>query len=571
MVCLLAPPARDQALLPPPEPAGGGADRALAVAATHMVATANPHATEAGLEILRAGGSAVDAAVAVALVLNLVEPQSSGIGGGGFLVHWDAARKDVKTYDGRETAPSAAEPGRFLREGEPIPFDEAVFSGLSVGVPGLVHLMELAHQRHGRLPWARLFEPAIRLADQGFRVSPRLNLMLRLQGAARFAPAARSYFFDAVGSERPVGHVLRNPEFAATLKAIAEGGAGAFYQGPIAEAIVRAVAAAPNHAGDITLADLAGYRAKERAAICTTYRTRRICGMGPPSSGGITVAMTLELLEPFDIGSGPQEAMRTSALHIIAEAEKLAYADRNRYIADPDFVAVPAGLLDEHYLAARRRMIDPNSAMARAEAGLPPGVIRRAFGDDATLENAGTTHFSIVDRDGNAVAMTATIEQAFGARIWAAGFLLNNELTDFAFRPGDQRTGPVANAVAPMKRPRSSMAPTLVFGADGEFEAALGSVGGSAIIYYVVKALIALIDWQLDPQAAAALISFGSRGTAFEIEADYATVWYALNLRPLGHRIALTLPVSGTHIIRRRGGMLEGGADPRREGLAKGD
>jgi len=571
MTSLLARPASGQALPVPPEPPGGGGGQALALATTHMVSAANPYATEAGLEVLRTGGSAVDAAIAVALVLNLVEPQSSGIGGGGFLVHWDAVRKEVRTYDGRETAPAAADPRRFLREGQPMPFEEAVFSGLSVGVPGLVRLMELAHRRHGRLPWARLFEPAIRLAEEGFRVSPRLNLMLRLQGASRFAPAARSYFFDDVGSERPVGHLLRNPEFADTLRRIAESGADAFYKGPIAEAIVKAVAGAPNHAGDMTLADLGGYEAKERPALCITYRARRICGMGPPSSGGLTVAMTLKLLEPFDLGRGPQAAMRTGALHVIAEAEKLAYADRDRYIGDPDFVSVPAGLLDDNYLAQRRRLIDPGSAMGRAEAGRPPGLSQRAFGADTTLENAGTTHFSIVDRDGNAVAMTATIEQAFGARIWAAGFLLNNELTDFAFRPGDERAGLAANAAAGGKRPRSSMAPTLVLGADGEFEAALGSVGGSAIIYYVVKALVALIDWQLDAQAAAALLSFGSRGTAFEIEAGSSTVWYALNLRPLGHRIALTLPVSGTHIIVRRGGLLEGGADPRREGVARGD
>jgi gamma-glutamyltranspeptidase/glutathione hydrolase len=374
-----------------------------------------------------------------------------------------------------------------------------------------------------------------------------------------------------VGSERPIGHILRNPEFAATLKAIADGGADAFYRGSVAQAILSAAAAAPYHAGDMTLADLAGYQAKERPPICSSYRARRICGMGPPSSGGLTVAMTLRLLEPADLGAGPEAAMRARALHLIAEAERLAYADRNRYIADPDFVSVPAGLLDETYLAARRRLIDPNAAMARAEAGMPPGAGRQAFGNDATLESAGTTHLSIIDSDGNAVAMTATIERAFGSRIWAAGFLLNNELTDFAFRPGDAPGRPIANAVAPAKRPRSSMAPTLVFGPDGELEAVLGSVGGSAIIYYVVKALIALIDWQLDPQAAAALINFGSRGSTFEIEADYPAVWHALNLRPFGHRIQLTLPVSGTHIIVRRGGLLEGGADPRREGVARGD
>jgi gamma-glutamyltranspeptidase/glutathione hydrolase len=538
-----------------------------------MVSAANPLAVEAGLEMLREGGSAADAAIAVQLVLNLVEPQSSGLGGGAFILHWDVARKALETYDGRETSPAAATPERFLIEGRPRKFDEAVFGGLSVGVPGTLRVLEAVHKQHGRLAWSRLFAPAIKLATDGFRVSSRLQLLLRWYGADAFSAGARRYFFDAAGTGRPAGYLLKNPQFAATLRAIAEGGPDAFYKGAAAEAIVRSVREAPNHAGDMTAADLAGYAIKQREPVCTVYRRYRICSMGPPSSGGIAVAQIMKLIEPFDLGQGPSAAMNAGALHLISEAEKLAYADRDTYVGDPDFVTPPAGLLNPGYLDARRALIAPGEAMGRPAPGTPPQTASRAFGDDETVEAAGTSHVSIVDRDGNVLAMTTTIESGFGSRLWAAGFLLNNELTDFAFRPVDRAGRPLANAVAAGKRPRSSMSPIIVFDEAGRPWAALGSSGGSRIILYVVKTLVALIDWQLDAQAATALMNFGSRGGPFEIEIDHGSaIWHALKVKPFGHRVSADLLTSGTHVIvMRKAGLLEGGADPRREGVALGD
>ncbi len=570
-----------------PEAASARQERRVAVARHHMVAAANPYASEAGREILREGGSAVDAAVAVQLVLNLVEPQSSGIGGGAFLLHFDSATRSLKAYDGRETAPAAAQPNRFLdAEGKPIPFPTAVASGAAVGVPGALAMLELVHRQHGRLPWARLFTPAIKLAREGFVVSPRLALLLEWMGADAFSPAARHYFFDGRGKAWPAGHLLRNGEFAETLEIIARDGARALQEGPLAERIVAAVAAGPAPAGDLTLADLAGYQPREREPVCVPYRELRVCGMGPPSSGAITVGQTLRLIEPFDLGRGPRAALNARAMHVIAEAEKLAFADRNRFIADPEFVRVPLGMLGTHYLERRRALISPLRAADRVEAGNPGGDGAYRLGDDATVEATGTSHVSIIDGAGNAVAMTTTIEAAFGSRIWAAGFLLNNELTDFSFRPVDAQGRPIANRVAGGKRPRSSMAPTIVLDAGGELKAVLGSPGGSRIILYVVKSLVALIDWEMDAQAAAALVNFGSQGRGFELESTTAsaydvltrpwawgsTIWQALRLKPFGHRIDFDLMTSGTHIIVRRGPThLEGGADPRREGVALGD
>lgn len=570
-----------------PEAASGYQSPGLAVARHHMVAAANPYASEAGREILREGGSAVDAAIAVQLVLNLVEPQSSGIGGGAFLLHFDAATHSIRTYDGRETAPAAAKADRFLdADGKPIPFAVAIASGAAVGVPGALAMLELAHRRHGRLPWARLFAPALALARDGFLVSTRLSLLLDWMGPEAFAPDARRYFFDASGKAWGPGHRLRNSEFAETLEAIARGGARAFYDGPIADRIVAAVAAGPPPAGDITRADLAGYEPREREPVCVPYRDLSVCGMGPPSSAAHTVGQTLRLIEPFDLGHGPRAALNARAMHVIAEAEKLAYADRNRYLADPDFVQIPAGLLAEPYLDRRRALITPLRAAERVEAGRPAGDRAQLFGEDATAEVPGTSHISIVDGAGNAVAMTTTIEAAFGSRLWAAGFLLNNQLTDFSFRPEDAQGRPIANRIAGGKRPRSSMAPTIVLDRSGDLKAVLGSPGGSRIILYVVKSLVALIDWEMDAQAAATLANFGSRGRAFELESTTAsaydvvtrpwafgsTLWQALRLKPLGHRIDFDLMTSGTHIIVRRGpSHLEGGADPRREGVALGD
>lgn len=563
-----------------PEAATGTSDRNLATAARHMISAANPHAADAGREILRAGGSAADAAIAAQLVLGLVEPQSSGLGGGGFVLHHDGRTGKLSAYDGRETAPAAARPDRFLKGGQPIPYDTAVHSGLSVGVPGLPRLLETLHGRHGRLPWARLFEPAIRLAEEGFAVSPRLNLLLRWMGAKSFAPAARAYFFDAGGAPRATGERLNNPQYAATLHRLAAEGIGALHTGPIADAIVTAVADAPNAAGDLVHSDLADYTIVRREPHCASYRGYQICGMGPPSSGGLVVAQTLTMLEQFDLGHGPAASSSVTPAHLVAEAQKLAYADRDRYVADPAFVPVPAGLTDRAYLTARGTVIDPRRAMPPPEAGVPPGADRQSFGLDATQESIGTTHLSVIDGDGNAVALTSTIEAAFGSRLWAAGFLLNNELTDFSLRPTDRDGRPVANRVEGGKRPRSSMAPTIVYGPDGRLFAVLGSPGGARIPLYVLKTIIALIDWKLDAQAAAALANFGSRGGAIEIEASsaelrpvraWAALGRALRLKALGHRIDWDLMTSGTHVLVRRGDLIEGGADPRREGQALGD
>ncbi|HWB45137.1 MAG TPA: gamma-glutamyltransferase [Hyphomicrobiaceae bacterium] len=563
-------PVRAQEARPSPESATGWTGKPLAAAKSYMVAAANSLAVEAGLEILREGGNAADAAVAVQLVLNLVEPQSSGLGGGAFALYWDAAGKALKAYDGREVAPAAARPDRFLRDGQPVPFPEAIASGLSVGVPGTPRLLEALHRAHGRLPWARLFAPAIRLAEEGFFVSPRLQRLLSRYGADAFSPPARAYFFDSTGSARPAGYRLKNPAFAATLRAIAERGADAFYSGPVAGAVAAAVTGG---GGDLTPADLAAYRVKERAPVCVTYRAFRVCGPGPPSSGGIAVGQTLGILEGFDLGHTPRDAMNGKALHLIAEAEKLAFADRNYFIGDPDVVPPPDGLLSDGYLATRRALINPILAMDRPRHGTPSRSGRRTLGEDETVEAAGTSHVSIVDDAGNVLAMTTTIEAGFGSRLWAAGLLLNNELTDFSFRPADAAGRPLANAVGPGKRPRSSMAPTIVFDKDGKPWAALGAPGGSRIILYVVKTLVALIDWKLDAQAATDLMNFGSRGGPFEIEIDHpSAIWHALKVKPFGHRIRADTLNSGTHVIvLRPGGALEGGADPRREGVARGD
>ena len=579
--CLLAPllaillaASTEAQLLDPrssPEAATGEQTHELATAKRHMVSAANALAAEAGREMLRAGGSAIDAAIATQLVLNLVEPQSSGIGGGAFILYWDKAKAELKVYDGRETAPASATPDRFLVDGKPMPFNEAVLSGLSIGVPGLVRLLEDVHKAHGKLPWAKLFEPAIRLAENGFEISQRLHLLLRLDGADSFVPAARRYFFTEGGSALPIGHRLRNPEFAATLRAIAAGGANAFYEGPIAQAIVDAVAAAPSAPGGMTLDDLKNYRVKERPPLCISYRAHEVCGVGPPSSGAPTVAQTLKLIEPLDIGTTPEAALNARAVHFITEAEKLAFADRNKFIGDPDFVAVPDGLLGDAYIAERRKLIDSQRAADKPKAGEPPGLKRQSFGVDAAVERAGTSHISIIDDAGNAVSMTTTIEGGFGSHNWAAGFLLNNELTDFSFVPVDAAGQPVANAVAPGKRPRSSMAPTIVFDTQRNVEAVLGSPGGSRIILYVLKTLVALFDWGLDAQQAADLTNFGSQGSGLEIELDWAAVPLGLTLRPLGHRIVPSLMNSGIHIVMRRDGRLEGAADARREGAALGD
>lgn len=554
-----------------PEAAVGAESRREAVVGQqHMAVTAHPAASAAALEMLRAGGSAIDAAIAAQMVLTLAEPQSSGIGGGAFLVHFDAEDRIAATYDGRETAPMLTTEARFLDDdGVPLPWREAVFSGRSIGVPGVLAALELAHKEHGKLPWPDLFQPAINLAEEGFEVGPRLNGLLAGMGADQFFPAARAYFFDEAGEPWPVGHVIKNPDLADTLRRIAANGADAFYLGEVARDIVDAVQTTARMPGDMTLTDLSDYVAKSRPPVCSTYRRRTVCGMGPPSSGALAVSQTLALLDGSAIGP----VMSDTALHRIAEAEKLAFADRNEYVGDTDFVSVPVeGMLDASYIAERRRLIDPDKAIEEAEPGNPPMIEPVENGADATKESPGTSQISIVDGEGNALSMTTTIESAFGARLMVRGFLLNNELTDFSFLHTDDAGKKIANRVQPGKRPRSSMSPTLVFAEDGDLELVLGSPGGSRIIPYVVKGIVGAIDWKLDAQAIADLPNFGSRNGPFELEEGHEGSAFVPLLEQRGQTIRVAGMTSGLNIIRVRGdGSLEGGSDPRREGVALAD
>jgi gamma-glutamyltranspeptidase/glutathione hydrolase len=447
-------------------------------------------------------------------------------------------------------------------------FYSAAKSARAVGVPGLARMLELAHAKHGKLTWSELFQSAIKLAEEGFPVGARLHKLLRSARGSTFSPQARAYFFDKGGKPWPVGHMLKNPVLAKTLRTLANQGADAFYNGAIAEAVVTATNAGRESLNDMTLQDLSAYSAKIRPAICVLYRTFKVCGMGPPSSGALTTGYVLQLLEPFDLG---REPLNPQAVHLISEAQKLAYADRRRYMADADFVPVPKGLLAKSYLSNRRKLIDASKTMRRALPGKPPGVRHGAFGTDGTIENSGTTHMSIIDAQGNAVSMTTTIESGFGSGLMAGGFLLNNELTDFAFLPKDKNGRPVANRVEGGKRPRSSMSPTIVFDEAGKVRMVLGSPGGSRIILYVLKALIAHLDWGQSAQQAVSLPTFGSRNGPFEIEVGPWAAGPTKAMRARGHSARVSPMTSGLHVIIARDGHLEGGADPRREGVALGD
>ena len=550
-------------------PAPGLAPARPPVLARHeMAATANPLASKTALAILKAGGSAVDAAIAAQLVLGLVEPQSSGIGGGGFLLYFDAARHETIAYDGRETAPAAATPDLFIgADGKPLAFWDAVVSGLSVGTPGTMRLLELAHRDHGKLPWSTLFQPAIALAEQGFPVSPRLHALIAADRYLKTQPAAAAYFYDAAGQPLATGAILRNPALARTLRRLAAGGADAFYRGPIAHDVVATVhrAARP---GRLAAIDLARYRAIARPAVCRTYRRWLVCGMPPPSSGGVAVLQILGLLEDFDLSALAPDAPAT--VHLIAEAERLAYADRDRYLADPDFVAVPVDeLLARDYLRHRAAAISPVRDMGHAPPGTPSAAT--AFAPPAPQpEPVSTSHLSIVDAAGNAVSYTTSVENAFGSRLFVDGFLLNNQLTDFSFRPSNDE-GLVANRVEPGKRPRSSMAPTLVFDRDGRLVMSIGSPGGGTIIAFVAKALIAALDQKLDIQQAIDLPNFANRNGPTEIEAGTALEAIVPALKALGHDVKPVELESGLQGIMVTPGGLAGGADPRREGVALGD
>jgi gamma-glutamyltranspeptidase/glutathione hydrolase len=552
-----------------PESATTSTPKTLVTAKRQMVVAANPLAAEAGLAILRKGGSAVDAAIATQMALNVVEPQSSGIGGGAFILAFDAKSKMLLDIDGRETAPSGATPRLFLdADGKPLPFAKAAASGRSVGVPGVLASLAMAHEKSGKLPWAALFAPAITLARDGFQISPRLAELLRKTDPKSFAPDARAYFFDAAGRPLPSGYRLTNPRLAETFEAIAKEGPSAFYAGPIAEDIAKAVTTDARGAGTLTAQDLADYRAKLREPICVFYRGFEVCGASPPSSGAIAVGQVLGFIEPFDLGASPFDP---GAVHRIIEAERLAYADRDRYVADPDFVPVPSGLLDRDYLRERRALIDPAHAAKEISAGTPPNSRQGAYGRDATRENVGTSHISIVDGDGNAVSMTTSIEQAFGSRLMVRGFLLNNELTDFSFRPTDSDGKPIANRVEPGKRPRSAMDPTMIFADGRQLRYLLGSPGGPGIIIFNVKAIVALLDWKLDPQAAADLPTFGSTGSKLLLEEGPALNPTATAMARFGHDVARFPFASGLAIIGVTPEGLQGGADPRREGAALGD
>ncbi|WP_439494589.1 gamma-glutamyltransferase [Bosea sp. (in: a-proteobacteria)] len=569
LLLLMAAPATAQPLAPAPEAATGKIAKATATAQRFMVAAANPLAAAAGRDILRAGGSAVDAAIAVQLVLNLVEPQSSGLGGGAFLVHWDEAARRVITLDGRETAPAAAKPDRFIgKDGKPMRFVEAVVGGRSVGVPGTPKLLEEAHRRWGKLPWPQVLAPAIKLAEDGFAISPRLNGLL--SGEKNLAKDARAaaYFYEADGQAKAVGTILRNPAFAATLRTLAERGAGAFYEGEIARDIVATVTGHATNPGDMTAADLAAYRIEEREPICGPYRVWRLCGMGPPSSGAVAVQQILGMLETRDlVRMGPG----ADAAHWFSEAGRLAFADRNLYLADPAFVGIPLpGLIDRDYIRSRAGLINPDRSMGRARAGEPPNKRAGLLAPSEGIEN-GTSHISVVDGQGNAVSMTTTIEDGFGARLMTAGgFLLNNELTDFSFVP-EEDGKLVANRVEPGKRPRSSMAPTLVFDAFGRLYAVVGSPGGSQIIGYVARTLVALLDWKMDPQAAVDLGNFGSRNGPTELEKGTEAEGWKAALEAKGHEIRLIDMTSGIQAIVKTPEGFVGGADGRREGVAIGD
>lgn len=530
--------------------------------ARQMVAAANPLAAEAGMAMLRQGGTAVDAAIATALVLGLVEPQSSGLGGGAFLLHYEDDSRLVAAYDGRETAPRSADEALFLEsDGTPMSFWDAVIGGRSVGVPGLLRMLELAHADHGRLTWATLFQPAIRLAEDGFAISPRLHALIAEDRYLTRYPATAAYFHDAAGNPLPAGHLLKNQAYAETLKAVATGGADAFYTGAIALDIVAAAQGAADNPGDLRYLDLRHYEAKRREPVCLPYRVWVVCGMPPPTSGGVAVLQILKLLEPFDLAAlGPGSP---EAVHLVAEASRLAFADRGRFLADSDFVEVPLdGLLDPAYLAARARLIDPAASMGEASPGLPSPLAQAPKQPDPP----STSHLSVVDAEGNAVSMTASIEGAFGSHLMAGGFLLNNELTDFAFSPSAAGR-PVANRVQPGKRPRSSMSPTLVLDREGRFVMAIGSPGGSRIIGYTTKAIIAALDWNLPMQEAVSLPNFVNRNGATDLEAGSALETAKPALEALGHEVNITGMTSGLHGIRRTESGLEGGADPRREGV----
>ena len=563
----------------------GWASRSFAVAA------ANPLATEAGYAMLRAGGSAVDAAIAVQMVLTLVEPQSSGIGGGAFLLHFDG--KTTRAFDGRETAPAAATPALFLKpDGQPMAMRQATVGGRSVGAPGVVPMLALAHRQHGKLPWAQLFTPAIALATNGFAISPRMATLLAAETDLKTDPVSARYFYDASGQPWPAGHLLRNPELAAVLQRIASEGPSALTKGAVAQAIAAKLQGNASNPGTLSATDLAAYQPVERAPLCMVYRVTqtparnyRLCGMPPPSSGMLAIGQILGTLAHTPAGTLALEAEQPGApwLHLYTESARLAFADRAQFVGDPQFVNAPEGgwasLLDDTYLAQRAALIAPSGPrMPRALPG-QPGAVRSSYAPMAAQTEHGTSHISVVDGSGNALAMTTTIEDAWGARLMVnrgvgleGGFLLNNQLTDFSFAPTGADGKPVANRVEPGKRPRSSMSPTLVFDADsGQLLATLGSPGGAFIIHFTAKTLYALLHWGLNAQTAIDLPNFGAMDEVLVLEKGRFDASTASALKGRGHTVVQVPLPSGLQAIARTSKGWFGGADPRREGVVLGD
>ncbi len=548
-----------------PEAATGLKIQTLVQGSDWMIASANPYASEAGAAMLRQGGNAIDAMVATQLVLGLVEPQSSGIGGGAFLMYWDAKKEALTSFDGRETAPYGVTPRLFQDDkGEPLQFFDAVVGGRSVGTPGTVKLLQHTHQRLGKLPWKALFEPAINLAKKGFVVSPRLaKLVDNDQEYLQRSAQAKAYFFNQDGSPIKAGQNLKNPAYANTLMLIADQGASAFYHGKIANDIVKTVRGAKANPGVLNTMDLATYQVKEREPVCAPYRQYSICGMGPPSSGALTLGQIMGMLSHYPIAKmGPENIQ---SWRLLGDASRLAFADRGKYMADSDYVPMPTeGLLAADYIEQRATLLKGDTALTTTAAGKPPWSHAMNYALDEAIELPSTSHFSIVDKDRNMVSITTTIENGFGSRLMVRGFLLNNELTDFSFRSHADGV-PIANRIEPGKRPRSSMAPTIVM-KGGEPYMAVGSPGGSQIIGYVAKTLVAHLDWGLNLQQAINLPNMNNRFGAFELEQGTTAEQWAPKLEQLGFKVKVKELNSGVQAIRVDGKSLTGAADPRREG-----